>query len=313
MTGRIRLAKTAALCYTERMKMLTHTIEAQEAGRTVQDVLQDAYAVSESYLRRLKRRRGALLLNGEPVYTTARTATGDVVAFDPADPERLPIAPIPYPIQIVYEDEWLAVLSKPADLAVHPARDPKEPTVENALAALWTERENPHPVSRLDKGTTGLMTVAKSGYIHARMKAIQHAGLFQKTYLGIVEGVPERERIVIDAPIGPLPDSTYQRCVRTDGAEARSFLEALKTENGMTLERLVPVTGRTHQLRVHTAYIGHPLVGDWLYGTRSDRIDRPALHAAALTFVHPITGETLTFSAPLPEDMRLIMSNEGLL
>ena len=295
------------------MKMLTHTIEAQEAGRTVQDVLQDAYAVSESYLRRLKRRRGALLLNGEPVYTTARTSAGDVVAFDPADPERLPIAPIPYPIRIVFEDDWLAVLDKPADLAVHPARDPKEPTVENALAALWTDRENPHPVSRLDKGTTGLMTVAKSGYIHARMKAIQHAGLFQKTYLGIVEGVPERERIVIDAPIGPLAGSTYQRCVRADGAEAKSELEILKTEDGMSLARLVPVTGRTHQLRVHTAYIGHPLVGDWLYGTRSERIGRPALHAATLTFVHPVTGETLTFSAPLPEDMRLIMSNEGLL
>ena len=290
------------------MKMLTVTVTEQDTGKTVQDVLRRTFSVSESYMRRLKRRKGSLHLNGAPVYTTARVRAGDTVSFDPADETPPDIAPIPYPLSIVYEDEWLIVLNKPANLSVHPARDPNEPTVENALAAYFTGRDGPHPVSRLDKGTTGLLTVAKSGYIHARMKAIQHAGGFQKTYLAIVEGVPACSRTVIDAPIGPLPGSTYQRCVREDGAEARSVCELLRSQNGRSLVRLTPFTGRTHQLRVHMAHIGHPLVGDWLYGSRSERIDRPALHAASLTFVHPITGETLSLSAPLPKDMERLLS-----
>ncbi len=291
------------------MNMLEHLIRTEEAGRAVGDVLRERFGVSESYLRRLKRRKGALLLNGEPVYTTRCVKTGDVVSFDPADPDKLPIPPIPFPIPVVYEDEWLTVLDKPANLSVHPARDPNEPTVENALAALWTGRDNPHPATRLDKGTTGLMTVAKSGYVHARMKALQHEGRFHKTYLAIVTGVPEQDRFTIEAPIGPLPGSTYQRCVRSDGTEAKSLCETLETNGEITLVRLTPFSGRTHQLRVHMAYAGHPLLGDWLYGTRSDVIDRPALHAALLTFSHPITGEPLTLRAPLPEDMKRFFPN----
>ena len=290
--------------------MLAYTIRTEEAGREVGDVLREVFRVSESYRKRLKRRRGALLLNGEPVYTTHRVSLGDVLAFDPADPCKLPIAPIPVPIRTVYEDEWLIVLDKPANMSVHPARDPNEPTVENALAALWTGRDNPHPATRLDKGTTGLMTVAKSGYIHALLKTAQHEGRFQKTYLAIVTGVPEQDRFTIDAPIGPLPGSTYQRCVRSDGAEAKSLCETLQSDGERTLVRLTPYTGRTHQLRVHMAYAGHPLLGDWLYGSRSEQIDRPALHAAALTFPHPITGETLTLRAPLPEDMKALLTRE---
>ena len=290
--------------------MLTVTVTTEQGNLRIQDVLRDVYDVSESYLRRLKRRPGALLLNGVPVYTTAKVKAGDTVAFDPSDPEKLPIPPIPYPLSVIYEDEWLLVLDKPANMSVHPARDPEEPTVENALAAYFTGTDNPHPVSRLDKGTTGLLTVAKSGYVHAQMKAIQHAGGFQKMYLALVTGEPKEKRLNIDAPIGPLPGSTYQRCVRSDGAEAKTLCEVLETRDGLSLVRLTPYTGRTHQLRVHMAYAGYPLFGDWLYGKRSERIDRPALHAAGLTFTHPITGETLSLSAPLPEDMRRLTDGQ---
>jgi 23S rRNA pseudouridine1911/1915/1917 synthase len=286
------------------MEFLTLTVTKEQEGLRVQDVLQDAYLVSASYLSRLKRRCGALLLNGEPVYTTRRLTAGDTVSFDPADPEKLPIRPIACPLPVAYEDAWLTVIDKPKNLSVHPSRDPDEPTVENALAARFSGTDNPHPVTRLDKGTTGLLTVAKSGYVHARMKAVQHGGLFQKTYLAIVSGVPEEQRFFIDAPIGPLPGSTYQRCVRADGAEAKTLCEVLRSKDGLSLVRLTPYTGRTHQLRVHMAYAGHPLLGDWLYGERSALIDRPALHAAELVFSHPITGETLHLSAPLPEDMQ---------
>ena len=291
------------------MKLLSLTATKEQENLRVQDVLRDVYDVSASYLSKLKRRPGALLLNGVPVYTTAKVKQGDTVAFDPSDPEKLAIRPIPYPLSIVYEDEWLLVLDKPANMSVHPSRDPDEPTVENAIAAYFAGTDNPHPVSRLDKGTTGLLTVAKSGYIHARMKTIQHEGRFQKTYLALITGVPNEARFTIDAPIGPEPGSTYRQCVREDGAEAKSFCEALGTKDGITLVRLTPYTGRTHQLRVHMAYAGYPLLGDWLYGTRSVLIDRPALHAASLSFTHPITGEEITLSASLPEDMRRVITD----
>ena len=289
------------------MKMLTVSVTEQEENRTVEAVLKDAFDVSESYLRRLKRRNGALLLNGEPAYTTAKVRAGDTVAFDPADERKLGLKAIPNPLPVVYEDEWLLVLDKPKNMSVHPARDPDEPTVENALAAYFAGRDNPHPVRRLDRGTTGLMTVAKSGYVHARMKTVQREGKFFKTYLAVVSGVPERERFLIDAPVGALPGSTYRRTVREDGAEARSLCEVLEARGDCTLVRLTPYTGRTHQLRVHMAYAGHPLIGDWLYGERSERIDRPALHAAELSFAHPMTGETVSLVSPLPPDMRRLL------
>ncbi len=285
------------------MRFLSKTVTEQDAGRSVADVLTEAFGVSESYLRRLKRRPGSLLKNGEPVYTTHAVGARDVVSFDPSDPMKLPIRPIQTPLSIAYEDEWLLVLDKSKGIGVHPDRDPDAPSLENALAAYLKGTDNPHPVSRLDKGTTGLITVAKSGYVHARMKAIQHAGAFQKTYLAIVCGVPKKPRFLIDAPIGFAEGSRYKHTVRPDGAEAQSECEVLCAFAGMSLVRLTPHTGRTHQLRIHMAYAGFPLLGDWLYGERSERIDRPALHAAELLFVHPITGETVSLSAPLPEDM----------
>ncbi len=289
------------------MKFLSCTVTEREDNKTVAAILKDRFAVSESYLRRLKRRPGALLKNGAPVYTTALAHAEDTVAFDPADEGRLPIRPMAMPLSIVYEDEWLIVLNKPNGVPVHPSRDPNEPSVENALAAYLCGTDNAHPVSRLDKGTTGLLTVAKSGYVHARMKTVQHEGGFLKTYLAIAEGEIEKERIEIDAPIGFSDGSSYVHTVRADGQPAKSLCERVQVRNGRTLVRLLPYTGRTHQLRIHMAHIGHPLTGDWLYGTRSELIARPALHAAALRFPHPITGETIDLSAPLPEDMQRVM------
>ena len=278
------------------------TIDPSLNGLPVSDVLKRVFSVSETLLRKLKRRPGSILLNGEPVYAVRRVAPGDVVSFDPSDPERLPIRPIPFDLPLAYDDEWLTVVNKPADLSVHPARDPNEPTVENALAARYSGTDNPHPVSRLDKGTSGLMAVAKSGYVHALLKAQQYDGRFLKTYLAITNGVPKDSHFFIEAPIGPLPGSTYQRCVRDDGAPAKSECTVLETRGGLALVSLVPHTGRTHQLRVHMAYAGTPLLGDWLYGARDETVLRPLLHAYALAFLHPVTGERLSFAAPVPED-----------
>ena len=284
------------------MKIRSVTIDPTLSHLPVSEILKRAFSVSETLLRQLKRRPGSVLLNGEPTYVVTRVQTGDTVSFDPSDPKKLPIRPISLALPIVYEDEWLTVLDKPANLSVHPSRDPNEPTVENALAARYPGTDNPHPVSRLDRGTSGLMAVAKSGYVHALMKAQQHDGRFRKTYLAITNGVPESEHFFIDAPIGPLPGSTYQRTVRSDGAPAKSECTVLETRGGLALVKLVPHTGRTHQLRVHMAYAGTPLMGDWLYGTRDETVSRPLLHAHTLAFDHPITGERIELVSPPPEE-----------
>ena len=284
------------------MQMLSMTIPNTYAGRTVASVLKECFGVSETYLRQLKTRPGSVLKNGEPVYVVARVEVGDTVSFDPSDEKRVPIRPIPFPIPVVFDDEWLTVVDKPKNLSVHPARDPDEPTVENALAAMLSGTDNPHPVSRLDKSTTGLMAIAKSGYVHSLMKRQQADGRYRKRYLAIVCGVPETKHFFIEAPIGAKPGSTYQREVRSDGAPAKSECTVLDTRNGLSLCELIPHTGRTHQLRVHMAYLGFPLLGDWLYGQRSETADRPLLHAASLSFEHPVTHAPVELTAPLPDD-----------
>ncbi len=283
------------------MQLRSVTIDHALKDLPVSDVLKRVFAVSETLLRRLKTRPGAVRVNGEPAFVVARVKEGDVVSFDPSDPNKLAIRPIAFDLPVVFEDEWLTVLDKPAGLSVHPARDPEEPTVENALAARYSGTDNPHPISRLDKGTSGLMAVAKSGYVHALLKAQQHDGRYQKTYLAITDGVPKQAHFFIDAPIGPMPGSTYARCVRPDGAAARSECTVLETSGDLALVELVPHTGRTHQLRVHMAYTGTPLLGDWLYGTRDKALSHALLHAHTLAFFHPITGERLRLTAPMPE------------
>ena len=179
-----------------------------------------------------------------------------------------------------------------------------------AGALAWTRGTDFvfHSVNRLDKGTTGLMVVAKSGYVHDLLRRALHTPRFYREYRGICVGCPEPEAGTIDAPIGRDPDSVVGRMVRPDGAPAVSEYRVLRQGNGRSLVQLVPKTGRTHQLRLHMAYLGCPLVGDWLYGEEvPEVIARPALHACRLELVHPVTGEMLHLEAPLPEDMASLL------
>ncbi|MBR0082315.1 MAG: RluA family pseudouridine synthase [Clostridia bacterium] len=291
------------------MRTIEYTIASRFDGAKVKDVLSGQLLVSDALCSRLKRRENGILLNGAPVYVTHPVQTGDRLMVAVGDGGKDPrIVPMPAPLSVVYEDDDLLVIDKPAGLSVHPARDPNEVTLENALAAYLGDDENPHPVSRLDKGTTGLLTVAKSGWAHSFMKPLQHAGNLHKTYLAIAIGRPASDFGEIDAPIGNCPGSTYRRAVCSDGAPSRSSFTVLQSWDGLSLVRLVPHTGRTHQLRVHMAYIGCPLLGDWLYGQRDPRIDRPALHAAELSFRHPLTGEQILLTAPLSTDMAELLS-----
>lgn len=293
------------------MRILTHTVSPEEEGRMVKGILRGSLQLSYTLLKSLKWRENAILLNGQSVHVNAIVHAGDVVSV--ALSERTPredlycentAAP-----NIVYEDEDLLVLNKPAGVAMHPkADDAAAPSLAVMLTGYLGEGSVPHFVSRLDKGTSGLLIAAKSGYVHDRLRRALHSSELRREYRAVAVGQVTPPRGVIDAPIGRADGSIIRRCVREDGLVSRTEYEVLQTTERFTLLRLRPETGRTHQLRVHMAYLGHPLAGDWLYGTEDKNlIARPALHSYELWFTQPITGQELHFTAPIPQDMQRLL------
>lgn len=293
------------------MRILTHTVLPEEEGRMVKGILRGSLQLSYTLLKSLKWRENAILLNGQSVHVNAIVHAGDVVSV--ALSERTPredlycentAAP-----DIVYEDKDLLVLNKPAGVAMHPkADDAAAPSLAAMLTGYLGEGSVPHFVSRLDKGTSGLLIAAKSGYVHDRLRRALHSSELRREYRAVAVGQVTPPRGVINAPIGRADGSIIRRCVREDGLVSRTEYEVLQTTERFTLLRLRPETGRTHQLRVHMAYLGHPLAGDWLYGTEDKNlIARPALHSYELWFTQPVTGQEMHFTAPIPQDMQRLL------
>ena len=294
------------------MARLTLTVSSEQSGRTVLSLLRRELGLSTGCVNRLKRVEAGLTCNGLRVFTNAVLQAGDILSVDlNAGETPTQIPPVPMDLDIVFEDEHLLVVNKSAPLAVIPSSlVPTEPTLAAGLMAYLGPSAAIHPVNRLDRGTTGLMVVAKSGYIHDQLRRRLHSGDFFRSYLAICVGAPEPPQGTIALPIGRAPGSAIRRQIDPAGQSARTDYRLLRVRSGLSLVALMPLTGRTHQIRVHMAAIGCPLAGDWLYGTE-DRglIPRPALHAVRLAFTHPVTGEHLSFTAPLPGDMKLLLEH----
>ena len=280
-------------------------------------------AVSTDLARAIKFRGGGFFADGLPVLANRRIFPGQVLSFA-LPPEGDGVTPQPeIPVKVVYEDAFAVVLEKPPQLAVHPTLNYPGGTLANGYAAWAAEHGHSpvfRPVNRIDKDTSGLVLAARSTYAAPLL-----AGNVQKLYYAIVEGELPLGPGVIDAPIGRRGDSIIGRCVTPEGKPSRTEYTILKVQNGLSLAACVPVTGRTHQIRVHFASIGHPLAGDDLYGGRRDRIGRQALHCAKQTFRVPEytevpdgicirtpvsagTGRTVTVESPLPQDMADLLS-----
>ena len=290
------------------MPWLRYTVAPPDDGCTVRDLLTKRLGVSSSLRKALVRRKG-VLLNEKDVFLSAVPAVGDVLTVDVTDPDApSPIVSVDFPLSILWEDEHLLAVDKPAGITVHAAALTEEAVTVVGAAAHYLGNTAIHVVNRLDRGTSGVMLLAKSGYMHARCMELLHTEAFCRGYVAICEGVPEPAHGIIDAPIGRDETSLLRRCVRSYGQPAVTEYEVQETQNGRSLVQLLPRTGRTHQLRVHMAHIGHPLVGDWLYGTEDKAlISRPALHSYQLRFTHPLTGEVVALTAPLPEDMARLL------
>ncbi|MDC2839573.1 RluA family pseudouridine synthase [Limosilactobacillus mucosae] len=250
---------------------------------------------------------GHVTVNGQVVKTKYKLKAGDVVKIIPEAPQTIDLEPEDIPLDIVYEDDDVIVVNKPAGMVVHPAPGHPGHTLVNALlyhSPLSTINGEFRPgiVHRIDKDTSGLLMVAKNDLAHRSLAAQLKAKTNQREYVALVHGVIKEDQGTIDAPLGRSKKDRKKQAVVMDGRHAVTHFEVVKRYRHYTLVKCRLETGRTHQIRVHMAYIGHPLAGDPLYGPRKT-LAGPGqyLHAGLLGFKHPRTGQEMTFTAPLPD------------
>ena len=294
-------------------RRLTLAVTPGMDGRTVDSLLRKELGLSGTLVKRAKWLEDGILLDGKPVAVNVKAAAGQELSVVVEDAGNGVVVPSEGPVDVVYEDEDIFVVTKAPGVSVHPGPGHWDDTLGNFILGRYRAQGSDagfHPVHRLDKGTSGLIVIAKHPHAQEKLKQQLHTGAFRRVYLAVCDGIPQPSQGVVDAPIGRADGSILRREVRPDGLEARTRYETLETANGRALLRLTLDTGRTHQIRVHMTHLGYPLTGDFLYGTENQElISRPALHSAELEIKHPVTGEGIRLRCELPEDMRKLIIN----
>lgn len=291
------------------MRILTQRITQAQSGRAVRDVLKNDMKLSSGLIARLKLDDHGITVDGRRVHTDYRLSAGEVLG---ARIGSVGQRNCPTDFEILFEDTDILIINKRAGAAAHGSRyDDTVQSIERAVADYYGRNDMYHPVSRLDRGTTGVMLIAKNGYMHERLSQGLHTNAIVRSYLGVVKGMLDEACGTISLPIGRVEGSAIKRMVTKDGAMSVTHYAVIACSDAYSLLRFTLATGRTHQIRVHMSHMGSPLVGDWLYGVE-DRsvIERPALHSERLDFVHPLTGQSLSISAPMPADIRRL--TEGM-
>ena len=266
---------------------------------------------SSQNLVQLKKDPTAVQANGIPCFMNHILQPGDTLTLhihEEHSSEKIP--PVELPLDIIYEDEDLMVINKPAGMPIHPSMNNYYNSLANGLAYYFAQQNCPFVfrcINRLDRDTSGLTIIAKH-YVSAGMLSAMIANKatsgITREYLAIVKGSVKPTKGTITAPLGRKEGSIIERTVDFEkGESAVTHYKLLDEKNGHSLVSLILETGRTHQIRIHMKYLGYPLIGDYLYSPDMEQIQRQALHAWKLSFVHPITGEKMQFTAPLPEDM----------
>lgn len=288
-------------------RILKYSISPAYENKPIAFYLKDM-GFSSKNLIALKKMKESILLNGIRTYVNTLLHSGDVLTIrlqENTGSEK--ILPVNLPFPVLYEDDDLLVVNKPADMPVHPSLNHYDNTLANAAAFYFASKNIPFTfrcINRLDRDTTGLVVLAKhmlSANLLGKMAAEK---TMVREYRGLCSGIPVPAKGTIEKPIGRLPGSAIERCIdEKNGEYALTHYRVLSEGDGFAFLSFLLGTGRTHQIRVHMAAIGHPLLGDTLYNPQADdRIKRQALHSYRLSFPHPITGQFLTFTAPIPED-----------
>ena len=291
------------------MRQLTHIASAKDDGRQVKYLVRGDMGVSYHQFASLKT-RGGLRVNGEIAHANRALRAGDVVTVLLEDAPRAALALDETPVDVAYEDDNLLILEKPAPLACQCSPKQTAMTLENRLA--WRYRGDAgfvfRPLNRLDRGTSGLMAAARNAHACQILQRQLHTPAFVREYLAVVEGRMDGEGTV-DAPIAKAPCASVRRVVDFEnGARAVTHYSVVEPGARYSLVRLRLETGRTHQIRVHMAHLGHPIAGDFLYGTEDARLPgRFALHSTYIRLAHPITGAVIERTSALPEVLARLM------
>lgn len=292
------------------------TFQIDSAGERLDKVIATHLPdLSRALVQRLIK-QGQITVNGRSTKPSYRVEAGDTVVVHIPSETPPPVAPEPIPLDIIYEDQHLLAVNKPAGMVVHPALGHHSGTLVNAVLAHCPQTatvggpDRAGIVHRLDKDTSGLILIAKDQAIHTALQRQFKRRRVQKTYLALVEGHPSPRQGIIDAPIGRDKRQRKKMSVVRTGREARTTYHVIEMFDEHCLLELQPETGRTHQIRVHLAWLGHPVVGDTVYGYRKQRLlkHRHFLHASGLSLAHPVTHQTLSLTAPLPDDLAALLS-----
>ncbi|MGM9630422.1 RluA family pseudouridine synthase [Butyricicoccus sp.] len=287
----------------------TVQVNAADAGKRLDKLLAEQLPeLTRSAIQNLMQ-EGCVTLAGAPLRKNAKAAAGDEIWIELPEPKEAEIVPEDIPLDIVYEDDDIIVVNKPRGMVVHPAPGNWSGTLVNALMYHCGDSLSgingeirPGIVHRIDKDTSGLLVVAKNDRAHQSLAEQIKEHSAARRYYAVVYGAPREDKGTIDAPIARHRIDRKKMAVAEGGREAITHYEVLERYRGYTYMTFLLETGRTHQIRVHMAHIGHPIIGDPLYGPSKDKwkLDGQCLHAGRLTLTHPATGERMTFEAPLP-------------
>lgn len=286
--------------------ILKYTI--QDNAKTVKSILTEKLKFSKRLSKKLELNR-KIFLNEKAVKLNKSVFAGDELYIE-FDEEEDEYDAVDIPIDIIYEDDDLLVVNKQPYIVVHPTRSHQNNTVANGVAFYFRQNNINRKVrfvNRLDMNTSGIVIIAKNPYAHNQLANQMKSGTVEKFYYAVVEGLMETDEGIINEPILRLNPEDIIRVVHPSGKECITEYKAEKKYNNMTLVKLKLITGRTHQIRVHMKHIGHPIVGDTLYGNKSSLTDRQALHCYEMKFKHPITNEDISLTCPIPEDMKKLM------
>lgn len=286
---------------------LTWEISRQDEGLLVRDFLKQQ-EISKAALTDIKFKGGKISVNGGEVTVRYQLKSGDTLkVFFPEEETSAGLTGENIPLEILYEDEYLLAVNKPAGMSTIPSREHPAGSLANALVGYYEKtglKATSHIVTRLDRDTSGIVLIAKHRHLHHLLSKQQKSGHVKRTYEAFAEGFFSAEKGTIEEPIARKPDSIIERVVNPAGQFARTHYKVIKEYSNFTHVALHLETGRTHQIRVHLSFLGHPLLGDDLYGGDISRIKRQALHCRRIVFFHPFLKKEMEFEAGMPEDMK---------
>ncbi len=285
------------------MKRLEIQIDDNEKEINIRDYMKKRLGFSTSLIAKVK--CGGVFVNGINVHMRATLKPGDTLTVNYPEEDSSGIGRIDIPLDVVYEDDYLLVVNKPSAMPVHPSRGNSLPTLAEAVKAYIGGPFVFRAVNRLDRDTSGLVVIAKDQLASAILSRTIKEGGMRKEYMALLVGTPEKRIGEVDLPIEREAEGEMKRCVRDDGKESLTRYEVIESGDNVSIARIEPVTGRTHQIRVHMSHLGHPLYNDFLYGERVAD-GTYFLHCTSLTFEHPMTKETLTVECPPPFDSSIL-------